>query len=36
VIVGPNLNKADLEKKLTDLKKLTKVQGKLARFKVTN
>lgn len=36
VIVGPNLNKADLEKKLPDLKKLTKVQGRLARFKVTN
>lgn len=35
VIVGPNLNKADLQKKLPDLKKLTKVQGRLARFSVT-
>ncbi|WP_448213352.1 SPOR domain-containing protein [Colwellia sp. MEBiC06753] len=35
VIVGPELNKSDLEQKLPDLKKLTKVQGRLARFKVT-
>ncbi|NMP31257.1 dedD protein [Thalassotalea sp. M1531] len=35
VIVGPNLHKSDLEKKLSELKALTKVQGRIARFKVT-
>jgi len=35
VIVGPNLSKTDLEKKLPKLNTLTKVQGRIARFKVT-
>ncbi|WP_281561719.1 SPOR domain-containing protein [Thalassomonas sp. RHCl1] len=32
VFIGPELHKASLEKKLPELKRLTKVQGKLARF----
>lgn len=32
VFVGPELNKASLDKKLPALKKLTNVQGKVARF----
>ena len=35
VVVGPNLNKAELAQALPKLKKLTKVQGRIARFKVT-
>ncbi|MFD2166258.1 SPOR domain-containing protein [Thalassotalea euphylliae] len=35
VIVGPSLNKAELQKNIPELKKLTKVQGRLAKFKVT-
>jgi len=33
VFVGPELNKVALEKKLTRLKQLTNMQGKIARFK---
>lgn len=33
VVVGPSLNKVELEKKLPALKSLTKVQGKIAKFK---
>ncbi len=33
VFVGPELSKASLEKQLAKLKKLTKMQGKIARFK---
>lgn len=36
VFVGPELAKATLEKELTKLKQLTKVQGKLARYTVKN
>ncbi|WDE00864.1 SPOR domain-containing protein [Thalassomonas actiniarum] len=32
VFIGPELHKTSLEKKLPELKRLTKVQGKLARF----
>jgi len=32
VFIGPDLIKSSLEKKLPDLKKLTNVQGKVARF----
>lgn len=36
VIIGPNLNKKELTKKIPELKKLTNVQGKIARFNTLN
>ncbi|CAM3542564.1 MULTISPECIES: SPOR domain-containing protein [Pseudoalteromonas] len=35
VFVGPALNKAELEAKLPELKKLTKLNGRLTQFEVT-
>ncbi|REL28959.1 dedD protein [Thalassotalea euphylliae] len=35
VIIGPNLHKAELEKAIPKLKSLTRVQGRIAKFKVT-
>ncbi|RRS06672.1 SPOR domain-containing protein [Pseudoalteromonas sp. J010] len=35
VFVGPSLNKAELEAKLPELKKLTKLNGRLTQFEVT-
>ncbi|MEJ6473006.1 SPOR domain-containing protein [Pseudoalteromonas piscicida] len=35
VFVGPDLNKAELEAKLPELKKLTKLNGRLTQFEVT-
>ncbi|WP_440055565.1 SPOR domain-containing protein [Pseudoalteromonas sp. T1lg65] len=36
VFVGPDLNKAELEAKLPELKKLTKLNGRLTQFQVAN
>ncbi|TMN89516.1 DedD protein [Pseudoalteromonas phenolica] len=35
VFVGPQLDKADLEQKLPDLEKLTKLKGRLTQFDIT-
>ncbi|GHE77113.1 SPOR domain-containing protein [Thalassotalea profundi] len=36
VFIGPELIRSSLEKKIPELKKLTTVEGKIARFKPTN
>ncbi|MCF2916672.1 MULTISPECIES: SPOR domain-containing protein [Pseudoalteromonas] len=35
VFVGPSLNKKELESKLTELKQLTKLNGKVTQFEIT-